>query len=94
MQQFLAQINERASVIYDAAVTLGAQMYDRQEIAQFWKLQREIFEAQLALASGLKRKIRPGDDPRIQELLVVLDNVITTLDDLVRATSEHYEFHA
>lgn len=94
MQQFLTQINERARVIYDAAMTLSAQMYDRQQIAEFWKGQREIFEAQLAIANGLKRKIRPGDDSRIQELLLVLDNVIATLDDLVSATSEHYEFHA
>ena len=94
MQQFLAQINERARVIYDAAMTLSAQMYDRQQIAQFWKGQREIFEAQLAIANGLKRKIRPSGDPRTQELLVVLEDVTTTLEDLVSATSEHYEFHA
>jgi hypothetical protein len=29
--QFLIQINDRARVIYHSAVTLSAQMYDREE---------------------------------------------------------------
>jgi hypothetical protein len=94
MQQFLAQINDRARVIYDSALTLTAQMYDREKIAQFWKSQRELFEAQLAIASQLKRKIKPSDDLSTQELLLNLDNVVATLEDLIGATSEHYEFHA
>jgi hypothetical protein len=94
MNQFLAQMNDRARVIYDSALTLSAQMYEREKIAEFWKSQREVFEAQLALASRLKRKIKPSDDLPTEELLYTLDSVIATLDDLISATSEHYEFHA
>jgi hypothetical protein len=94
IEQFLAQINDRARVIYDSALTLTAQMYDREKIAQFWKTQRELFEAQLALATQLKRKIKPSDDLPTQELLFNLDSVIATLQDLIGATSEYYEFHA
>ena len=94
MEQFLTQINDRARVIYDSALTLTAQMYDREKIAQFWKSQRELFEAQLAIASQLKRKIKPSDDSPTLELLLSLDSVIATLEDLIGATSEHYEFHA
>ena len=92
--QFLTQINDRAHVIYESALTLSAQMYDREKIAQFWKSQRELFEAQLAIASQLKRKIKPSEDLRTQQLLLSLDGVIATLEDLIAATSEHYEFHA
>jgi hypothetical protein len=94
MEQFLTQISDRARVIYDSAVTLTAQMYDREKIAQFWKSQRELFEAQLAIASQLKRKLRPSDDLSTQEILLRLDSVIATLEDLIAAASEHYEFHA
>lgn len=92
MTQFLKQINERARVIYDSALNVSAQMYEREKIAAFWKTQREWLEAQLALANTLQRKIRPSTDS--QELLFELDHVIATLDDLISATSEHYELHA
>jgi hypothetical protein len=95
MEQFLAQIDDRTRILYVSALTLTGQMYDRQQIAGFWKSQRELFEAQLAIASQLKRKIKPssGDLPT-QQLLLTLDSVIATLEDLIGATSEHYEFHA
>ncbi len=73
-------------------------MYEREKIARFWKSQRELFEAQLAVASQMKRAFKDRrvmkESSEVSLLDLDLDTLIATLEDLVIAASEHYEFHA
>jgi hypothetical protein len=95
IQQFLAQVSHRAETLYDAALTISAQMYDRQQIARFWKDQRELLDAQLATVSRLKRMIERVRDEPAAQVLYRLDQIIANLDELVslsspRPTSKNY----
>jgi uncharacterized protein YciW len=98
LRQFFADVNNQARTLYDSGLTVTSQMYEREQIAQFWKNQRELFEAQLSVATQIKRRfensrsLKESSESVLTEL--DLDSLIATLEDLVSACSEHYEFHA
>jgi len=88
LQEFFNDFERRARGLYDGALAITSQTYDREHIAKFWQGQRESFEAQLVVATRMERKLRnipTGLD---------LSSLIATLETLIDACSEHYEFHA
>lgn len=98
LRQFLANLNNQARINYDSGLTVTSQMYEREKIARFWKNQRELFEAQLSVASRIKRAFKDRRDMKesseVSLLDLDLDSLIATLEELISASSEHYEFHA
>jgi len=88
LQEFLNDFERRARGLYDGALAITSQTYDREHIAKFWKGHRESFEAQLVVATRMERKLRNVPTE------LDLSSLITTLENLIDACSEHYEFHA
>jgi hypothetical protein len=88
LQQFFDDARKNALALYESGLIVTSRTYDREEIARFWARQRQFFEAQLALVNSFQRKLKY---PLSREL--DLSSVIDTLENLVAAASEHYEFH-
>jgi hypothetical protein len=81
-------MERRIRRLYDGMLAITSQRYDREEIAKLWREQRESFEAQLVVAARMESKLR-GIPTSLD-----LSPLITTLEELIDACSEHHEFHA
>jgi len=89
LRSFFADMEHNAFALYEAAILVSSRMYNREKIAQFWKEQGAWFEAQLAIANRTQHRLANVQPPSLD-----LNSIITALEEIVDACSEHYEFHA
>jgi hypothetical protein len=89
LQVFFSEMGQEATRLYEAAILVSSHMYDRQKIADFWRDQRTWFEAQLAVANRTQNRLTD-----VGQVPFELKSIIRTLEEIVDAAAEHYEFHA
>jgi hypothetical protein len=88
IQEFIGSFERNSRELYDAAIRISAQIYDRKQIAEFWRNQMEITRAQLVYLDHLQRvlgEVAPEFD---------IEPTIETFEQLVEAMRRRYEFHA
>jgi len=89
LQQFFDERQQYALALYNSALTVTSQMYEREKIARFWRKQHEFFEAQLAVVNRFEARLKNTGSEKLD-----LRAIVGTLEKLILASSEHYEFHA
>jgi hypothetical protein len=87
---FYRNVQGRMLNLYDAA-RLGAwQIYDREQLAAYWKEQAEWFGVQLAHTERLEQHLADLGVPEQK----ALHDAINSLREIVEACSGAYELHA
>lgn len=88
IREFLEEYQRKARELYDAAILVSSQIYERERIAQFWQNQLSVCEAQLAYLNRLDRRLRNVHSQ------LEMSGYIEQFELLVDAIKRRYEFHA